>query len=182
MCSNGKCTNMDGSFNCECLDGFKLSGSGLSCVDVDECLENPLICLKGQCRNAPGSYFCICEDGFVLSTDQSFCRDLNECRESGMCENGRCINMDGSFKCICDPGYHLATNGKTCRDIDECASNPCLGGTCTNTDNGAKDDWDDGCAQYEDNLHWCGNYNNEVFQSDAMCCACGGGNIGGNKQ
>ena len=46
---------MDGSFKCECNDGFALSDSGLSCVDVDECLENPRVCLKGRCRNTKES-------------------------------------------------------------------------------------------------------------------------------
>ena len=136
MCSHGKCTNMDGTFNCECLPGFKLSGSGLSCVDVDECLENPLICLRGQCQNTLGSYVCVCEAGYVHSADGGFCRDLNECSQSGMCDNGQCVNMEGSFKCICDPGYELAPNGKTCQDINECSSNPCLWGQCTNTEGG----------------------------------------------
>ena len=136
MCSNGKCTNMDGTFNCECLPGFKLSGSGLSCVDVDECLENPLICLRGQCQNTLGSYVCVCEAGYVHSADGGFCRDLNECSQRGMCDNGKCVNIEGSFKCICDPGYQLAPNGKTCQDINECSSNPCLWGQCTNTEGG----------------------------------------------
>ena len=136
MCSNGKCTNMDGSFKCECLAGFKLSPSGLSCVDVDECLENPLICLRGQCQNTLGSYVCVCEAGYVHSADGGFCRDLNECSQPGQCDNGQCINMEGSFKCICDPGYELASNGKTCQDINECSSNPCLWGKCTNTEGG----------------------------------------------
>jgi fibulin 1/2 len=54
---------MDGSFKCECNDGFALSDSGLSCVDVDECLENPRVCLKGRCRNTKGAYVCECEPG-----------------------------------------------------------------------------------------------------------------------
>ena len=54
---------MDGSFKCECNDGYALSDSGLSCVDVDECLENPLVCLRGRCRNTKGAYVCECEPG-----------------------------------------------------------------------------------------------------------------------
>ncbi len=50
------------------------------------------------------------------------------------------------------------------------------GGTCNDTTNGAVDDWGDSCGIYALNLSWCGNYNNAVFQSDTMCCACGGGN------
>jgi len=47
--------------------------------------------------------------------------------------------------------------------------------TCTDTSNGATDNWNDGCPEYAKNKSWCGKYNNAVFQSDKMCCACGGG-------
>ena len=55
------------------------------------------------------------------------------------------------------------------------------GGTCIDTDNGAKDNYGDGCAEYAKNKEWCGHYNNDVFQSDAMCCVCGGGKTEGKK-
>ena len=48
-------------------------------------------------------------------------------------------------------------------------------GTCTDTSNGAKDNWGDGCEEYAKNTGWCGNYNNDVYKSEKMCCACGGG-------
>ena len=48
-------------------------------------------------------------------------------------------------------------------------------GTCTDTANGAADNWGDSCDEYAKNKNWCGNYNNDNFQSDKMCCACGGG-------
>ena len=48
-------------------------------------------------------------------------------------------------------------------------------GSCTDTSNGATDNWGDGCCEYAQNPNWCGNYNNDGFQSDQMCCACGGG-------
>ena len=90
MCANGICSNMDGSFKCRCNEGtliyfsqipnpeirffivflgYKLSLSGLSCVDIDDCRENPLICLHGRCRNTVGSYICECESGYLHSSD-----------------------------------------------------------------------------------------------------------------
>ena len=54
------------------------------------------------------------------------------------------------------------------------------GGTCADTANGAADNWGDSCAAYAKNKSWCGNYNNNVFQSDKMCCCCGGGSTAGN--
>ena len=79
MCANGRCTNTDGGFKCECLPGFALSQSGLSCADVDECAENARICLRGVCVNSPGSYSCQCQQGYTQSPDGGFCQDTNEC-------------------------------------------------------------------------------------------------------
>jgi len=49
--------------------------------------------------------------------------------------------------------------------------------TCQNTDDfGAEDPWGDNCDDYARNIHWCGNYDDDDFNSKEMCCACGGGN------
>ena len=61
--------------------------------DINECIENPRICLNGHCENTPGSYHCICQSGFTPSRDNTFCVDMDECSTSGMCENGKCVNM-----------------------------------------------------------------------------------------
>ena len=59
--------------------GYKLSLSGLSCVDIDDCRENPLICLHGRCRNTVGSYICECESGYLHSSDGGkYCLHLAE--------------------------------------------------------------------------------------------------------
>ena len=81
---------------------------------MDECSENPRICLNGRCENVAGSFQCVCEEGFTESAVGPFCVDMDECGQSGMCTNGKCINMDGSFKCVCDVGYKLSSDGKTC--------------------------------------------------------------------
>ncbi|CAI9548806.1 unnamed protein product, partial [Staurois parvus] len=36
----------------------------MSCVDMNECLENTTLCLSGSCMNTLGSYVCSCPDGF----------------------------------------------------------------------------------------------------------------------
>ena len=83
-------------------------------IDLDECAENPRICLNGRCENVAGSFECVCEEGFSSSAVGPFCVDMDECGQNGMCDNGKCINMDGSFKCVCDSGYKLSSDGKTC--------------------------------------------------------------------
>jgi hypothetical protein len=42
-------------------------------------------------------------------------------------------------------------------------------------DYGATDQDGDGCTVYSGNEGYCGNYNDEDFNSNDMCCACGGG-------
>lgn len=83
-------------------------------LDVDECFENPRICLNGACENTPGSYECVCLPGFTTSADGTFCIDTDECADTGMCSNGKCINVDGSFTCVCDSGFRLSPDRKRC--------------------------------------------------------------------
>ena len=44
---------------------------------------------------------------------------------------------------------------------------------CTNTDNGALDIEGDSCVGwYNDNLKDCGEYDDDDFKANEMCCAC----------
>ena len=47
--------------------------------------------------------------------------------------------------------------------------------SCLNTDNGAKDSFGNGCDYYDYESDCGGNYDDDDFKSDLMCCACGGG-------
>ena len=48
---------------------------------------------------------------------------------------------------------------------------------CVDTDYGAVDraPYYDACDDYIGNTHWCGNYDDDDFTSNTMCCVCGGG-------
>ena len=59
------CKNLDGSFECECREGFKKDSQG-SCQDINEC-ENPDTndCDRNaKCKNEKGTYKCICQKGY----------------------------------------------------------------------------------------------------------------------
>lgn len=89
-------------------------------IDIDECFENPRICLNGRCLNTNGAYHCECHPGFTQTSDGGFCVDIDECAsEFNLCENGRCINVEGSFKCVCNSGFHLSADRKTCEGTNE---------------------------------------------------------------
>ena len=58
-------------------------------------------------------------------------------------------------------------------------SNP-FSGICTDTNNGALDPFGDDCSWYDSNPGGCGYYNDADFNSNQMCCACGGGSTAGS--
>ena len=44
--------------------------------------------------------------------------------------------------------------------------------TCVDADDGALDSLGYGCQGYNGNTEYCGNYDDDDFSSNTMCCAC----------
>ncbi|KHN80174.1 Nidogen-2 [Toxocara canis] len=114
---NAWCTNTIGSYNCECMAGYRGDGKrctfvgiGRSSVDCADCSPH------ATCSNG----VCMCKEGFI--GDGFNCSDVNEClRAPYVCDkNAECRNTDGSFICECLPGF--AGNGYTCTT----SKNACL--------------------------------------------------------
>ncbi|KAJ8777431.1 hypothetical protein J1605_014814 [Eschrichtius robustus] len=146
-CTNGDCVNTPGSYYCKCHAGFQRTPTKQACIDIDECIQNGVLCKNGRCVNTDGSFQCICNAGFELTTDGKNCVDHDECTTTNMCLNGMCINEDGSFKCICKPGFVLAPNGRYCTDIDECQTpGICMNGHCINNEGSFRCDCPPGLA------------------------------------
>lgn len=60
-CLNGGSCHENGNIStCICPEGYEGS---LCEKDVDECLQNPNICVNGICVNQPGTFKCYCEPG-----------------------------------------------------------------------------------------------------------------------
>lgn len=123
--SKYKCINNDGSFECDCLDGFTATIASKDddirqCEDINECSEPSLtpICAKdiSNCINSIGSYKCECNDGF----EGDSCSDIDECTlgTSSCSRHARCENTKGSYECQCADGFR--GDGVTCTNVDEC--------------------------------------------------------------
>ena len=138
--SIGNCTNIPGSYTCDCELGYCIDEINMTCVDEDECtLGNHECHVNAECTNLVGGYNCTCAKGLVgdgmLSVTNGVgegCVDIDECEtDAHDCHaDAVCTNSFGSYNCECKPGYH--GNGKDCNNIDECAKNPnlCEHGTC----------------------------------------------------
>ncbi|WAR07539.1 MLP-like protein, partial [Mya arenaria] len=122
LCSDAyqMCVNIPGSFLCECLMGFKDSGSN-HCEDVDEC-TNSLLNGCGQnmiCSNTEGGYTCECMEGFVQS-DQD-CKVQNPCLQLGNLNCSHyCVVEENVAECKCNFGFYIDEDLLTCKDINEC--------------------------------------------------------------
>ena len=63
------CINTIGSYNCKCKQGYILSATDGSCIDIDECALNP--CKVNQtCLNSVGGYNCVCKEYYKNDTGQ----------------------------------------------------------------------------------------------------------------
>ncbi|CAK8680217.1 unnamed protein product [Clavelina lepadiformis] len=140
---NATCTDTDGSYYCDCPEGFT-GNAYISCQVVDECASNPCD-ENATCTSTDGSYVCECVDGY---TGNGFvCLDAYECAENrSLCPigvgcasdpcgvNATCTDTDGSYYCDCPEGF-TGNAYISCQVVDECASNPCdENATCTSTD------------------------------------------------
>ncbi|KIH46335.1 calcium binding EGF domain protein, partial [Ancylostoma duodenale] len=123
----------DASYKCICDWGYKVSDDkqNPTCVDVDECLDNP--CHPGvDCINLPGKFQCTgCPKGY--HGNGQICADIDECAaDTYPCStNPRvpCFNTIGSFHCgSCPPGEDgcQKSNSTICRTEGNCMN----GGTC----------------------------------------------------
>uniref|UniRef100_A0A3Q3N141 Latent-transforming growth factor beta-binding protein 4 n=1 Tax=Mastacembelus armatus TaxID=205130 RepID=A0A3Q3N141_9TELE len=130
------CVNTVGSFRCDCPLGYRSSGLGRQCRDINECLEGDFCFSRGECVNTPGSYTCVCSQGFTLSSNRTACVDVDECVKPGVCLDGRCVNTEGSFQCLCHIGFTTNPEKTACLDVDECVSSGgsvCGSQRCENT-------------------------------------------------
>jgi len=139
---NGECKEDGTDYECLCKTGYKFDS--VTCIDIDECAEEP--CGNGDCTNTAGSYTCDCKKGYEAV--KGTCEDVDECADSPCSETERCSNIEGSFicdcldtftrvkkskECVCADGFE--NQDGSCADIDECALPDSCGENevCTNS-------------------------------------------------
>ena len=66
-CQGGQCVNKDGTYECNCPEGYIFNRASSTCEDLDECDSFP--CRFGTCVNTAGSFTCECPAGTTF--DQS---------------------------------------------------------------------------------------------------------------
>lgn len=173
----GKCTNMDGTYKCDCEIGYTNQNSSDQgyCIDIDECLD--FDCgHNSTCINKNGTHECICHEPGYGNIESSLpCEDIDECNdpykylqhhntsqtEQSYCHFGTCSNTQGGYNCSCPDYFDLKIDDgpnsiKYC--IDKCSQNStlCGNGTCSITVNGLQCDCEDG---YESKDPGCENIN-----------------------
>ncbi|NWX40700.1 MATN2 protein, partial [Steatornis caripensis] len=115
------CLNTDGSYVCQCSEGFVINEDLKTCTRVDYCALSDHGC-EHLCVNGDRSYTCQCFEGYRLRNDGKTCKHKDICSSVDHgCEHV-CVNADESYICQCYEGFALRGDGKTCRSKDMCKS------------------------------------------------------------
>lgn len=103
-CRYGRCQTINHIASCYCERGFEIDSETKTCIDMNECLDNP--CHRSaECRNTIGSYSCICPGDSIGEPYNTGCRTPgtcitpSDCPMSATCIQGRCQNPCDSTSC-----------------------------------------------------------------------------------
>ncbi|XP_037899869.1 fibrillin-2-like [Glossina fuscipes] len=124
QCSHDCNDLLDGSYECLCAEGYKLSEDGFTCSEIDDICSHSHgneRCSPGTCQPTENetSFNCICPIGYVQNNHS--CIDIDECREESHKCSHECVNIEGDYRCLCPEGFKFRESSTNeCEDIDEC--------------------------------------------------------------
>ncbi|KAG8232834.1 hypothetical protein J437_LFUL013160, partial [Ladona fulva] len=97
--ANAVCTNLPGSFSCQCAPGFS-GNAQKQCFDIDECAQPNTCGLNALCINIPGSHACECPEGTIPDPDpQTRCVGIVTCKTEADCPGNAICDAHG--RCLC---------------------------------------------------------------------------------
>ncbi|CAJ1051861.1 fibulin-2 isoform X1 [Xyrichtys novacula] len=108
------CTNIWGSYRCDCHQGYILQEDGHSCAPVSPDKDN-------RAREEPTAVPTKTTTTSTTTTSPPLIR-LSPCAENGPCSQ-QCSVVAGRARCSCFPGFSLMMDGHMCEDVDECVTN-----------------------------------------------------------
>nr|XP_023955738.1 stabilin-1 isoform X4 [Chrysemys picta bellii] len=118
--NNGQCVLVNGKAICDCMPGYRKSGS--ICQAQDPCTSSPCSPLAVCKALRPGKYECTCKDGY--HGDGKICQPINPCiiNNGGCPENSTvCIyKSPGKSSCVCKPGMSGLNPSAGCSFVSVC--------------------------------------------------------------
>jgi len=129
--------------------------------DDDDFDSEAMCCGCGGGKQTEAAYDkCSCQKEWSWGAYHSSCASTQHGCEHSSCDG------DAPWCLVSNPG---------CMQEQSSGWAYCRPPSCTDTDNGNYDDYMDACDSYAGSPWWCGLYDTDSFQSNSMCCACGGG-------
>nr|XP_026692192.1 zonadhesin-like isoform X3 [Ciona intestinalis] len=124
---NSECVNTEGSFYCECNQGYVSDGE--ACIDFNECQNILYLCARNAtCDNTNGGFECQCLPGFVgdgfTKCELEVTTTIEPTTAPYVCDktchkNAYCKIVNGVSTCLCKTGFS-GYGDINCADINEC--------------------------------------------------------------
>ena len=102
------CVNTEGSYMCQCRNGYRLAADGRSCEGIFVLSHTMIVVVNNyHCYTHTHTHIYIYIYIYIYI-------DIDECSETSSSCSQVCINTEGSFMCECHTGFVLGNDSRTC--------------------------------------------------------------------